>query len=65
MIRGHPERPRMNITTYNAMSTDEIHRQLLLLKHWLQRYQHFLCQRAVCELQKRNTAMALQAFATL
>jgi len=54
----------MNITTYHAMSTDEIHRQLLLLKHWLQRYQHFLCQRAVCELQKRNTAMALQAFAT-
>jgi len=56
MFRSHLERPRMNITTYHAMSTDEIHRQLLLLKHWLQRYQHFLCQRAWCELQRRNTA---------
>ena len=55
----------MNITTYHAMNTDEIHHQLMLLKHWLQRYQHFLCQRAVCELQKRNTALALQSFTIL
>ena len=47
---------------YSVASTDELIHELLILNHWLYRYQHMHRNRVLRELSLRNTAVYTETF---
>ena len=54
-------RPNMHLH-YSVASTDELIHELLILNHWLYRYQHMHRNRVLHELSFRNTAVYTETF---
>ena len=63
MLTANTPMPRPNMhLDYHTADTEQLIHELLLLNHWLYRYQHMHRNRVLHELSLRNTAVYTETF---